>query len=191
MKQPFSHTANLGEGGWDIGGARRLSRAEAQWRGLTRFFTGRPCKRGHISQRFTSSAGCVKCKQLRDASAAYREKAAQYREANRGAERNRTIVYRITVRMGRPMVAAYDQKACEAIYAACPDGMQVDHIVPLEGDVVSGLHVAWNLQYMTAEQNGLKGKFFDPNAPVHGPVTWSPSGSGVLGASNGRRGILS
>lgn len=141
-----------------------ISRTEARARGLTHFFTGKPCKHGHTSRRFTSSAACVDCKRMRDASDKYREKAAQYREANRGAERDRTTVYRITVRMGRPLPAAYDREQCEAVYAACPDGMQVDHITPLEGEFVSGLHVAWNLQYMTPEQNGKKGNAFSYDA---------------------------
>lgn len=41
----------------------------------------------------------------------------------------------------------------KAFYKACPDGYQVDHVIPLRGDNVSGLHVITNLQYLTPEDN--------------------------------------
>lgn len=47
-----------------------ISRKESIERGLTRYFTGKPCKNGHISERVTKKCDCVECNIERNA--AYR-----------------------------------------------------------------------------------------------------------------------
>lgn len=49
-----------------------------------------------------------------------------------------------------------DAQAIAAFYRRCPEGMTVDHIVPLQGDIVSGLHVLENLQYLSKADNDQK-----------------------------------
>lgn len=47
------------------------------------------------------------------------------------------------------------------IYMECPDGFQVDHIIPISHELVSGLHVPWNMQYLSKRENMAKSNKFD------------------------------
>lgn len=56
-----------------------------------------------------------------------------------------------------------DRDALRRVYQLCPPGHQVDHIIPLRGKLVSGLHVLENLQYLTARDNITKGNRYGVN----------------------------
>lgn len=53
-------------------------------------------------------------------------------------------------------LSKYYKHEIMTIYANKPQGMEVDHIVPRNGVNVCGLHVPWNLQYLTPEENRKK-----------------------------------
>ena len=81
-----------------------ISRAEAKALGLKHYFTGKPCKRGHVAERYVSGNGCVECDRARalEWRAANLEKARErdravackYRAANPGKDRERKRKWR-------------------------------------------------------------------------------------------------
>jgi hypothetical protein len=78
---------------------------------------------------------------------AYRAKHRQNCRYHRVLDRNRHF---------RQGIAAAFAVETRAFYDACPVAMEVDHIEPIKGDGFCGLHVPWNLQYLTMPENRRK-----------------------------------
>lgn len=73
--------------------------------------------------------------------------------AKNNPEKNRAKRAKYRAAKIQRTVAWADYEAIKEIYKNCPEGYHVDHIVPLQGKNVSGLHVENNLQYLTVEEN--------------------------------------
>lgn len=68
---------------------------------------------------------------------------------------SRSALYRANKIQATPKWADLDK--IKRIYNNCPTGFHVDHIMPLNGVGFCGLHVEYNLQYLTAKENCSKG----------------------------------
>lgn len=181
---------------------------------ISKYFQGRPCKRGHCGIRRLDNGDCVECLALRGKNRNKEQRSsynAQYHDANRElinlrqklraretySERQEYIKQK---RIDSPETIAKwnearkasqsewraanphiiraasakrraaeilrtpkwaDLKAIIEFYRNCPDGHHVDHIIPLQAKLASGLHVLNNLQYLPASINCSKKNSFN------------------------------
>ena len=173
-------------------------RAKAKAEGKTTYYTGRPCKHGHVAKRTTSNGICVICNSIRQErwrkdnptkakqrDALYylryskRDQAIQYRLSNPDKVKAATKKWQIA---NKHKKAQAERKRYAAKLGATPDWLSksdmewmndiyleakklsdakgvdvnVDHIVPLQGKDVCGLHVPWNLRLVSRSYNSKK-----------------------------------
>lgn len=87
------------------------------------------------------------------------------RELHREYRKTQPEYYRAMVAVRRKRVQQAttkwtNLKELRQFYMNCPEGYHVDHIIPLKGKNVCGLHVINNLQYLPAEINLQKRNHF-------------------------------
>ena len=136
----------------------------AKLTGQKRYFTGSPCPAGHVCERWTCNGQCVECSRVRVklSSRIYKQRhpdrIRKWRRANRGLLNSLTAKRRASQKRATPTWVNVQQ--LKTIYVNCPIGHVVDHIIPLTHDKVCGLHVPWNLQYLTPSENSAKSNKF-------------------------------
>jgi hypothetical protein len=122
------------------------------------------CPKGHdtfVTGRYSGSM-CKEC--LKEYQTTYRLKHAEeykvyfkQRLQNNPELRKLNRLYKLKSKTKRgKRIVKWGQEGIKEFYKSCPKNKVVDHIIPLLGKLVSGLHVHWNLQYLTKPQNDKK-----------------------------------
>lgn len=83
-----------------------------------------------------------------------RSKTAQWKKDNKKTYNAYLASRKSRVKQVTPKWA--DLVAIRQLYFDCPKGYHVDHIIPLNGKNVSGLHTLENLRYLPAQENLTK-----------------------------------
>lgn len=86
-----------------------------------------------------------------------------YRDFDEPKKRNTYKAYHAALRRASQLQATppwANLSVIKEIYRTCPKGYHVDHIVPLKGLNVCGLHCEANLQHLSALENIRKSNSF-------------------------------
>jgi len=162
--------------------AKYGTRKAALAQGHKRYFTGLPCINGHVAERQVTSGACVVCSQqkadanrekrrlaVKKSTAKNKEKNAAKRKESYAAYKKRHSekvnarnALRSRARLHRTpcWLTADDLWIIEQAYVLAKQRTKlfgfpwhVDHVIPLRGRKVSGLHVPTNLQVIPGTDN--------------------------------------
>lgn len=89
-----------------------------------------------------------------------------WRKNNPGHRNALKAAYKASKRSATPVWLSEDQKQeiinlYKEAKEKSENSFQVDHIVPLRGTLVCGLHVPWNLQILSTQENRKKSNSWD------------------------------
>ena len=162
-----------------------ITRQAAISQGLARYFTGKPCKHGHIAERYTGNKTCCVCGNAGANKVKQRDRTKYIQHAKDWNNRNPDRIKEIHNKRNRANPAR--RNLLTANYRSAKDNRtptwltevdferianvyklatlqskitgttwHVDHIIPLRGEYVSGLHVPSNLQAIPGVDNVRK-----------------------------------
>lgn len=127
------------------------------------YSTGLPCKKGHIATRYVSDGKCTVCVgNKRKAWSVRNTEKVSASNAKRRASKSKATPKWLTREQLKQMEALYLRAQIWTDVTGVP--YQVDHIIPLHGTLVCGLHVPWNLRVITAEDNVRKSNRVEEDA---------------------------
>jgi len=169
-----------------------ISRAEASKLNLTHYFTAKPCKHGHTDTRRVKDRVCMGCDRQskailrkekpeevkaskRASYAKHQENALKvkkaYRQANKGKIAALNAARKAVIKQRTPKWLdeisferiQNEYKLAALLTKVTGSPWHVDHIIPLKGKMVSGLHVPSNLRVLPAAENISKKNKFEVN----------------------------
>ncbi len=159
-----------------------IKRSEAKKLGLTHYYTGKPCTHGHLMARRVSDRVCMECDRVNKKKGAAENsehykakkqasyirnrphillKKREYRQNNKGAINALVAGRKKHIKLATPKWVDSEElwliKEAYALAALRTKQFKfswhVDHIVPLQGKLVSGLHTIYNLQVIPGVEN--------------------------------------
>lgn len=147
------------------------------------YFTGKACKKGHIAPKRAVNGFCTECEKEKNNREDRKQYMTEYANKNRQKIRsiasnwqrnnkgkvNAYTALRHAAKMQRKpkWLSKEDKLKIKCLYQVAAMRNResdiewhVDHIVPLQGENVCGLHVPWNLQIIPAVENIRKNNRF-------------------------------
>jgi len=158
------------------------TQSEALRQGVTYYFTGKPCKHGHVCERFAANKNCRECLRIRNRNRTetedywidygdeqYKERKREYakkyyqRTAHKRGVQNRRRLEKSARVSTKEGAIELRRVRLEAQLLSIDTGVkhEVDHIIPLVHHKVCGLHVPSNVQILTKAANRQKASRFN------------------------------